>query len=111
MGRRENCQRCDLKIPSNADLALGNWGVIGPLAGKATFVEVFSDKGADILNDVIEADLIAVEEPLEKGIAIRDKINNFMLSASAKKKKQITQVLLEISSKYSKNMKTNSLNV
>ena len=23
MGRRENCQRCDLKIPSNADLALG----------------------------------------------------------------------------------------
>lgn len=26
MGRRENCQRCDLKIPSNADLALGNWG-------------------------------------------------------------------------------------
>ena len=52
MGRRENCQRCDLKIPSNADLALGNWGVIGPLAGKATFVEVFSDKGADILNDV-----------------------------------------------------------
>ena len=39
MGRRENCQRCDLKIPSNADLALGNWGVIGPLAGKATFVE------------------------------------------------------------------------
>ena len=70
MGRRENCQRCDLKIPSNADLALGNWGVIGPLAGKATFVEVFSDKGADILNDVIEADLIAVEEPLEKGIAI-----------------------------------------
>lgn len=57
MGRRENCQRCDLKIPSNADLALGNWGVIGPLAGKATFVEVFSDKGADILNDVLEADL------------------------------------------------------
>ena len=26
MGRRENCQRCNLKIPSNADLALGNWG-------------------------------------------------------------------------------------
>ena len=46
MGRRENCQRCNLKIPFNADLALGNWGVIGPLDGKATFVEVLSDKGA-----------------------------------------------------------------
>ena len=113
MGRRENCQRCDLKIPSNADLALGNWGVIGPLAGKATFVEVFSDKGADILNDVIEADLIAVEEPLEKGIAIRDKINNFMLSASAKKKEadyagtsgDIIEVFKEYEDEFSKCMK------
>lgn len=86
MGRRENCQRCELKIPSNADMALGNWGVIGPLAGKATFVEVFSDKGADVLDKVIEAGVINTEEPQEKGIAIRDKINNIMLKSAAKKK-------------------------
>ena len=86
MGRRENCQRCNLKIPSNTDLALGNWGVIGDLAGKATFVEVFSDKGAEILDKVIEADLIATEEPLEKGIKIRENINNFMLKESQEKK-------------------------
>ena len=86
MGRRENCQRCNLKIPSNADLALGNWGVIGPLVGKATFVEVFSDKGADVLGKVIDVGLITIEEPLEKGIKIRENINNFMLKKSLEKK-------------------------
>lgn len=86
MGRRQNCQRCDMKIPSNADLALGNWGVIGPLAGKATFVEVFSEKGAEILDKAIKANIINTEEPLEKGIQIRDKINNIMLNQSEKQK-------------------------
>ena len=86
MGRRENCQRCNLKIPSNADLALGNWGVIGPLAGKATFVEVFSETGAEVLDKVIEAGLIETAEPIEKGIKIRENINNFMLKESQAKK-------------------------
>jgi formate dehydrogenase subunit beta len=84
MGRRSNCQRCDMKIPSNADLALGNWGVIGPLQGKATFVEVFSDKGADYLTEVINGNIINIEEPLDKGIEIRDKINTVMLKNSKK---------------------------
>ena len=25
-GRRDNCQRCELKVPRNADIACGNWG-------------------------------------------------------------------------------------
>ena len=62
---------------------------------------------------MIEADLIAVEEPLEKGIAIRDKINNFMLSASAKKKEadyagtsgDIIEVFKEYEDEFSKCMK------
>ena len=86
MGRRENCQRCNLKIPSNADLALGNWGVIGPLAGKATFVEVFTETGADVLGKVIDAGLIATEEPNPKGVKIRENVNNFMLKESQAKK-------------------------
>ena len=86
MGRRENCQRCNLKIPSNSDLALGNWGVIGPLAGKATFIEVFTDKGAEVLGQVIDAGLIEVEEPIEKGVKIRENINNFMLKQAQAKK-------------------------
>ena len=86
MGRRENCQRCNLKIPSNADLALGNWGVIGELAGKATFVETFSETGSDVLAKVIDAGLIEVTDPIEKGVKIRENINNFMLKESQEKK-------------------------
>jgi len=44
-GRRANCRRCEEKIPRSTDLAFGNWGVIGPDAGKATFVEVCSESG------------------------------------------------------------------
>ena len=84
-GRRTNCQRCDLKIPTNTDIALGNWGVIGDLAGKATFIEVCSEKGAEILGNVIDAGVIEVTEPAEKGIKIRENISNFMLKQSAAK--------------------------
>ena len=113
MGRRENCQRCSLKIPVNADLALGNWGVIGPLAGKATFVEVFSDKGADLLNKVLDAKLVEIEEPIEKGIEIREKINNIMLKQSAKQKEidyagssgDIVEVFKQYEDEFSKCMK------
>ena len=79
MGRRENCQRCTMNIPTNADLALGNWGVIGDLAGKATFVEVCSEKGADILGKVIDAGLIETQAPIEKGVTIRSNIDNIMV--------------------------------
>jgi len=36
-GRRENCRRCEIKIPTMADIACGKWGVTDK---KATFVEV-----------------------------------------------------------------------
>ncbi len=88
MGRRENCQRCDMNIPRNADLALGNWGVIGELAGKATFVEVCSEKGAEILQTVVDADLIEIVDPIPKGIEIRQNIDNIMVKqANAQKEK------------------------
>lgn len=79
LGRRDNCQRCEFNIPQVADLALGNWGVIGPLTGKATFVEIFSDKGAEVLSAAVDAGVIELEEPIEKGVEIRSKINNVMV--------------------------------
>ncbi len=88
-GRRENCQRCELKIPSNADIAVGNWGVVGHLAGKASFVEVFSNKGAKILEKVIKDDFIEIEKPNKEGIAIREKINKSMLELGKKSKKKL----------------------
>ena len=92
MGRRENCQRCDLKIPTNADLALGNWGVIGDLAGKATFVEVCSETGADVLAKVQDAGKIELAEPIEKGVSIRENINKFMLKESAAKEAEDAKI-------------------
>lgn len=113
MGRRENCQRCSMNIPTNADLALGNWGVIGPLTGKATFVEVCSEKGADILDKVVEAGVVKTEEPMEKGIAIREKIDGIMVKqAMAQQEKDfagtsgdILEVFAEYKDEFSRCMK------
>ena len=59
-GRRSNCRRCKVKVPRQADLACGNWGVIGEKAGKATFVEVCSDKGAKLLDEATKAGVIKI---------------------------------------------------
>lgn len=97
-GRRANCQRCENKIPRMADLACGNWGVIGPLAGKATFVEVCSDKGAKLLDGAIKANLLTVTSPDPKGLEIREKTNNAMLKLAAKhQREQFTKAGLDMS--------------
>jgi formate dehydrogenase subunit beta len=67
-----------LKIPRQADLACGNWGVIGDKAGKATFVEACSDKGTALLEQAIAAGAIKTEPAPEKGIEIRKKTENAM---------------------------------
>ncbi|QSZ66618.1 formate dehydrogenase [Methanofollis aquaemaris] len=78
-GRRSNCRRCKMKVPRQADLACGNWGVIGDKAGKATFVEVCSEKGAELLDAATKAGKLATEAPNPKGIEIRGKVENAML--------------------------------
>jgi len=60
LGRRENCRRCDLNIPTMADIACGKWGAEDK---KATFVEVCSERGADFIDRVIEGGQIKVEQP------------------------------------------------
>ena len=75
-GRRSNCRRCLYKIPRQADLACGNWGVIGEKAGKATFVEVCSDKGAALIDAAVKAGVLKTEAPNPKGIEIRGKVEN-----------------------------------
>ncbi|MGL6298104.1 MAG: Coenzyme F420 hydrogenase/dehydrogenase, beta subunit C-terminal domain, partial [Methanobacteriaceae archaeon] len=83
-GRRTNCRRCDINIPIMADLAFGNWGVIGPMTGKATFVEVFSQKGADAFDSAISAGVIKTKAPEKKGIEIRANIDNIMVKLAKK---------------------------
>ncbi len=60
-GRRSNCRRCKMKIPRQADLACGNWGVIGPRAGKATFIEVCSEKGANLVDGAKKKGILETE--------------------------------------------------
>jgi formate dehydrogenase subunit beta len=83
-GRRTNCRRCENNIPVMSDIAMGNWGVIGPLAGKATFVEVFSEKGADVLQKAIDAGALKVQEPVPKGVEIRANIDKAMVNLANK---------------------------
>ncbi len=87
-GRRSNCRRCKYKIPRQADLACGNWGVIGEKAGKATFVEVCSDKGAKLLEGAIKSGVLAAETANPKGLEIRAKVEGAMLKLGEKWRKK-----------------------
>ena len=87
-GRRGNCRRCKMKIPRQADLACGNWGVIGDKAGKATFVEVCSQKGANLLDAAAKAGAVNTEPANPKGIEIRGKVEGAMLNLGNKWRKK-----------------------
>lgn len=67
-GRRENCRRCDVNIPVMADLACGKWGAEGE---RATFVEVCSEQGSQLLSRAVEAESVEREEPGEEAIGTR----------------------------------------
>ena len=60
LGRRENCRRCEINIPTMADIACGKWGINDK---KATFIEVCSQKGSDFMEKAIEAEAIKVKKP------------------------------------------------
>jgi formate dehydrogenase subunit beta len=68
LGRRENCRRCDLNIPTMADIACGKWGAEGK---QATFVEVCSDRGAEFIDRAIEGGHIRVEQPSTEALESR----------------------------------------
>ena len=87
-GRRTNCRRCKMKVPRQADLACGNWGVIGDKAGKATFVEVCSEKGANLVSGAVKAGVIATEPANPKGLEIRGKVEGAMLKLGDKWRKK-----------------------
>ncbi len=60
-GRRSNCRRCKMKIPRQADLACGQWGIKEEMVGKATFVEVCSQRGALLIDRALEAGAIGTK--------------------------------------------------
>jgi formate dehydrogenase subunit beta len=94
-GRRTNCRRCKMKVPRQTDLACGNWGVIGEKAGKATFVEVCSEKGALLVSGAVKAGVIATEPANPKGLDIRGKVEGAMLKLGDKWRKKDFEALGE----------------
>jgi formate dehydrogenase subunit beta len=87
-GRRSNCRRCKMKVPRQLDLACGNWGVIGDKAGNATFVEVCSEKGANLMNQATAAGAVESQPAPAKGVEIRAKVENAMLKLGDKWRKK-----------------------
>lgn len=79
-GRRENCQRCELMVPRNADIACGNWGA----AEGWTFIEVNTDRGEEIIEGARREGYLEVKEPPAKMIEIREKIENAMIKMARK---------------------------
>jgi len=67
-GRRENCRRCETNIPMMADIACGKWGTTDK---NTTFIEVYSEKGADFIEAAIEAGYIKVEQPSDDAVETR----------------------------------------
>ena len=92
-GRRSNCRRCKVKIPRQADLACGNWGVLGDKAGKATFVEVCSEKGAKLLDGAVKDKKLSTEAANPKGVEIRAKVENAMFKLGDKWRKHDFEAL------------------
>ncbi|WP_319378671.1 Coenzyme F420 hydrogenase/dehydrogenase, beta subunit C-terminal domain [uncultured Methanocorpusculum sp.] len=88
VGRHLNCQRCETKIPRQADIACGNWGVFGEKAGKATFVEICSEKGAKLFDGAVKSGIIETCAPEAKGLEIRGKIENVMVKMGKKNQKK-----------------------
>jgi|GEM_PF-31455 Coenzyme F420-reducing hydrogenase, beta subunit len=88
-GRRENCRYCVVKIATNSDLACGNWGIMGDLSGKATFVEVMTEKGAEFLRNAIEGGYAEAKVASEPASEARGKVNSIMLKMSAKTKEEV----------------------
>ena len=70
-GRRENCRRCEINIPTFADLACGKWGTEEE-ENKSTFIEAYSSKGISLIEEAIEQGLIAAEKPDKKSIQRRE---------------------------------------
>jgi formate dehydrogenase subunit beta len=87
-GRRDNCRRCKMKVPRGADLACGNWGVREELVGEATFVEVCSERGRDLVERATAAGAIGVGVPEGPCIKARKRREDLIVNLSDEEQKR-----------------------
>lgn len=79
-GRRNNCQRCSVKIPRKANIACGNWGA----EDGWTFIEINDEKGQELIDAARNAGYIETKNPSEKSIEARSKVEGIMIKMSEK---------------------------
>ncbi len=76
-GRTAAAARSRSRARQTSPAATG--ALLGEKAGNATFVEVCSEKGANLLDGALKAGAVATEPANPKGIEIRGKVENAML--------------------------------
>ncbi|RPF51674.1 formate dehydrogenase beta subunit (F420) [Methanobrevibacter gottschalkii DSM 11977] len=88
-GRRNNCQRCDVKIPRMADIACGNWGA----EDGWTFIEINSEKGQKLVDGAKKVGILETKTPNDAAVEGRSKVENIMIKM-AKKNQDATYPLV-----------------
>ncbi len=79
-GRRNNCQRCDVKIPRKANIACGNWGS----EDGWTFIEINDEKGQELIDGAKSAGILETKNPSEQAIGGRSKVEGIMKKMASK---------------------------
>ena len=79
-GRRDNCQRCDVKIPRKANIACGNWGA----EAGWTFIEINDEKGQELIDGAKKAGILETKSPSDNAIEARTKVENIMIKMAKK---------------------------
>ncbi len=71
-GRRDNCRRCEIKIPVFADIACGKWGTEDE-EKKSTFIQLCSDKGRSLFDKALKNGYIEAQAAGEEALIVREK--------------------------------------
>ena len=79
-GRRNNCQRCDVKIPRKANIACGNWGA----EDGWTFIEINDEKGQELIDGAKKAGILETKSPNDAAVEGRTKVENIMIKMAKK---------------------------
>ena len=79
-GRRNNCQRCDVKIPRKANIACGNWGA----EDGWTFIEINDEKGQELIDGAKKAGILETKTPAQGAIDGREKVEGIMINMAKK---------------------------
>ncbi|MHA1614620.1 MAG: Coenzyme F420 hydrogenase/dehydrogenase, beta subunit C-terminal domain [Candidatus Thorarchaeota archaeon] len=97
LGRRDNCRRCEIKIPTFADLAFGKWGTESEEKG-GVFIEVCSVKGRILVNRAIDKGCIEVDKASVSSITLREEKNKVEIERALEQRAKDFDPIMAMSS-------------